>query len=104
MFKKNVEKFLALFVLGMFLAFLAFNSLNIERKNFEDKLTNSRSIHLELTEQDINNALNVLNTGIYILIGFMTMILKRKHLRLMAGYGRNGWERENYLVGTLKVR
>ena len=66
MFKKNVEKFLAFFVLGLFLAFLAFNSLNIERKNFEDKLTNSRSIHLELTEQDIKNALNVLNTGIYI--------------------------------------
>ena len=66
MFKKNVEKFLAFFVLGLFLAFLAFNSLNIERKNFEDKLTNSRSIHLELTEEDIKNALNVLNTGIYI--------------------------------------
>ena len=66
MFKKNVEKLLAFFVLGLFLAFLAFNSLNIERKNFEDKLTNSRSIHLELTEQDIKNALNVLNTGIYI--------------------------------------
>tara|TARA_Y100000589_G_C27116711_1_gene614555 strand:+ start:156 stop:1301 length:1146 start_codon:yes stop_codon:yes gene_type:complete len=64
--KKDIEKYLAFFLVGIFISFIIFNNLNNDRKNFLARSFTSNYVHLDLTDEDIRNAQTVLNTGIYI--------------------------------------
>ena len=66
LFKKNFERLIAFFLIGIFITFFIFNNLNNERKDFLSRTIISNDVHLDLTDEDINNAPTVLNTGIYI--------------------------------------
>ena len=66
LFKKSVEKYLAIFLLVLFIIFILINNLNIQRKEFNAKNNISNEVHLELSTDDISKAKTVLHTGIYI--------------------------------------
>ncbi len=64
--KKNFEKYIAFFLVGIFTTFIIFNNVNNERKNFLARTNISNDVHLDLTDKDFKNTQTILNTGIYI--------------------------------------
>ena len=64
--KKNFERYIAFFLIGIFITFMIFNNLKNERKDFLARTSISNVVHLDLTDKDFKNTQTILNTGIYI--------------------------------------
>ena len=62
--KKNFERYIAFFLIGIFITFIIFNNLKNERKDFLARSNISDVVHLDLTDKDFENTQTILNTGI----------------------------------------
>ena len=63
---KNFEKLLGFLFIGLFIVFFIFNNFDSNEYKYIGKEINQSPTHLNLTENDKNKALSILNTGIYI--------------------------------------